>query len=159
MNSGKQTRVRYALSTLALVWFGMLLGVSFVATPAKFLAPSLSLPVALDVGRQTFSLFSLIEVVGASALIAAAISSRQGRLILLSTLLIGSFVAVQFIWLLPALDARVEIVLQGGSPEASSLHTVDVLFEAAKLVLLAAIAWRSHTAVVESLEGIPVNAL
>lgn len=35
---------------LAVLWAGLLLGVSFLATPVKFLAPSLSLPVALDVG-------------------------------------------------------------------------------------------------------------
>lgn len=33
---------------VALVWAGMVLGVSFLATPAKFLAPSLPRPVALD---------------------------------------------------------------------------------------------------------------
>jgi hypothetical protein len=53
----------YALSALALVWAGTLFGVSFLATPVKFLAPSLTLPVALDVGRQTFGVFSLVEIV------------------------------------------------------------------------------------------------
>jgi hypothetical protein len=33
------------------VWAGLLLGVSFVATPAKFLAPTLGLAQAWDVGR------------------------------------------------------------------------------------------------------------
>ena len=35
---------------VATLWLGLLLGVAFLATPAKFLAPGL-LPVALDVGR------------------------------------------------------------------------------------------------------------
>ncbi len=42
---------------LLLIWAGVALGVAFVATPAKFLAPSLSLPVALDVGRHTFAVY------------------------------------------------------------------------------------------------------
>jgi hypothetical protein len=42
----------------AILWLGLLLGVSFLATPAKFLAPSLALPVALDVGRHTFAVFN-----------------------------------------------------------------------------------------------------
>jgi hypothetical protein len=48
--------------TLALFWLGLLAGVSFLATPVKFMAPSLSLPVALDVGRQTFSVFNPLEL-------------------------------------------------------------------------------------------------
>lgn len=38
---------------VALVWAGMVLGVSFLATAAKFLALLLLRPVALDVGRHT----------------------------------------------------------------------------------------------------------
>lgn len=124
----------------------MLLGVSFLATPAKFLAPSLTLPVALDVGRQTFGVFSMVEVVGALVLVSVALVCRRERFILLSALLIGSLVALEFVWLLPALDARVEIIVQGGVPEASRLHNLYVIFEFAKLVLLGAIAWRAHKA-------------
>src|SRR5690606_30735313 len=51
-----------SLLLLAVLWTGLLLGVSFLATPVKFLAPSLSLPVALDVGRQTFMVFNWVEV-------------------------------------------------------------------------------------------------
>jgi hypothetical protein len=35
-----QRRTLHALSALALVWAGMLIGISFLATPAKFLAPT-----------------------------------------------------------------------------------------------------------------------
>ena len=47
---------------LILLWAGLTLGVAFLATPAKFLAPSLSLTVALDVGRQTFHLYNRVEI-------------------------------------------------------------------------------------------------
>jgi hypothetical protein len=40
------------LAALLLLWAGVLLGVSVLAAPAKFAAPRLTLPVALDVGRQ-----------------------------------------------------------------------------------------------------------
>jgi len=39
---------------LAWVWMGIVIGVSFLATPVKFTADSLTRPVALDVGRATF---------------------------------------------------------------------------------------------------------
>src|SRR5690606_35153067 len=47
-----------ALAFVTLLWLGLLLGVSFLATPVKFAAPTLTLAVALDVGRVTFGLFS-----------------------------------------------------------------------------------------------------
>ena len=58
------------LFAVAMFWLGLLIGVAFLATPAKFLAPSLSLPVALDVGRQTFYVFNKVEwVMGAVLLL------------------------------------------------------------------------------------------
>ena len=46
---------------LATFWAGIVIGVSFIATIAKFDAPSLTLPVALDVGRHTFAPLARIE--------------------------------------------------------------------------------------------------
>ncbi len=51
----------FSVFALALLWIGLLIGVSFLATPAKFLAASLTLPVALDVGRHTFAIFNRVE--------------------------------------------------------------------------------------------------
>ncbi len=47
--------------TVSLLWAGAVVGISFIATPAKFLAESLDRPTALDVGRTTFHVFGLIE--------------------------------------------------------------------------------------------------
>jgi hypothetical protein len=53
---------------LALVWAGMVLGASCLATPAKFLSPSLPRPVTLDVGRYTFRVFGRAEMALAALL-------------------------------------------------------------------------------------------
>lgn len=148
----KERRVLYSLSALALVWAGMLIGVSFLATPVKFLAPSLTLPVALDVGRQTFGVFSLVEIALALVLGSAAIFSRRERNILIAAMLVSTFVALEVVWLLPVLDARVEVILNGGTPEESRLHSLYIIFESAKLLLLAAIAWFAHVAGVRHAE-------
>ena len=50
-------------------------------------------------------------------------------------------VALQGFVLLPLLDARVEIILQGGMPPPSALHDVYVLVEAGKLGALVGAAW------------------
>jgi hypothetical protein len=65
---------------MLFIWAGLLLGVSFVATPAKFLAPSLPMTQALDVGRWTFHVLAWTEwgfVVATAVLI--AIVWRSGR--------------------------------------------------------------------------------
>lgn len=142
-----------ALDVLALLWAGMLLGVSFLATPVKFLAPSLTLPVALDVGRHTFGVFSVVEIAGALALLATAIVVRQRRRMLFFALLIGALVALQSFWLLPVLDARVELILQGAMPEDSELHSLYIALDATKLALLGLIAWHSRSVVASSSRG------
>ena len=68
---------------------GLLIGVSFLATPVKFRAASLDLPVALDVGRVTFELFSKVELGFCAALLIA------GALLL-------DALGVQQSWLRPA---------------------------------------------------------
>jgi hypothetical protein len=47
--------------TLPILYAGILLGISFLATPIKFLVPLLTLPVALDIGRITFHALIKLE--------------------------------------------------------------------------------------------------
>lgn len=123
------------LVVIALVWAGLLLGVSFLATPVKFMAPSLTLPVALDVGRHTFAVFNWVEIVAGGGLLAGAFLSRTRSAVVLA-LSAAVLVAVQSLWLLPVLDSRVAMILQGQMPPASSLHTVYILVDVAKLLAL-----------------------
>jgi hypothetical protein len=141
----RPTWPRNAVVVSALVWIGMLLGVSFLATPAKFLAPSLDLPVALDVGRQTFRVFSIVEVAASLLLLATAVLVGRARVAVLVAVIV-CLVAFQVFWLLPVLDDRVEIILQGGMPEESGLHSLYVVIESAKLLLLGLAAWLAFTA-------------
>lgn len=150
-------------TVVSLVWIGALLGVSFLATPVKFLAPTLTLSVALDVGRQTFHWFNRVEIVLAIAALVTAFVHERPKLARAAVeggvasaddrgyvrrpyaTLLAAFlaiaVALQGLWLLPVLDARVEAIIQGGTPPPSALHDVYVLLEAAKLGALVGAAW------------------
>ena len=118
---------------LAAIWLGMLVGVSFIAAPAKFLAPSLSLPVALDVGRQTFATFNRTEWILSVLLVGLALFGAKDRLSLTAVALVASLVVAETVWLLPQLDDRVGLIIAGQQPGPSNLHTVYIVFEAAKL--------------------------
>ena len=128
-------------SSLALVWAGLVLGVSFVATPAKFQAPSLPLPIALDVGRHTFKTFGRVEMALAALLgLRAATSPPRRRLALVS----GLIVLAQALWLWPRLDARTQKIIDGDAASTSSnLHLVYVACEGAKLATLLALGMAS----------------
>jgi hypothetical protein len=151
-----------AFAVVSLVWIGVLLGVSFLATPVKFLAPSLTIPVALDVGRQTFHWLNRVEIAFALVTLLTAVAydlpalrrgiargnaprSRSSHDELPYATLLGSIllvaVAAQGLWLLPVLDMRVETVIQGGMPPPSWLHDAYVVIEACKLGALVGGAW------------------
>ena len=124
---------------LTMLWAGIVIGVSFIATIAKFDAPSLTLPVALDVGRHTFAPLARIEWgLWLALLLAAALGRTATRLTAVAAL--AAILALQALWLLPALDARVELVLAGATPPPSSLHLLFVAGELLKVAILGSLA-------------------
>src|SRR5690554_3261397 len=128
----------FMLTLIALVWLGMVLGVSGLATPIKFQAVSLTLPVALDVGQTTFAAFNKMEWLLAALLVLATVVSRL-RPVSLPTLLTAGLVIIvllQTFWLLPALDMRVSAVIAGEVLPPSGLHNLYVVAEGLKLLAL-----------------------
>ncbi len=124
---------------VALAWAGCLAGVSLLATPVKFTAPSLDLAVALDVGRVTFAALNRLEIVLAAILILIVVLRARAAWNVAGALILAALVGVQALWLLPGLDARVQIIMDGGTPPDSPLHWVYIAAEGVKLVLLVAL--------------------
>lgn len=134
---GRQKRSgNAALAFVTLFWLGLLCGVSFLATPVKFQAPSLDLPTALEVGRVTFALLARVEwlmvILLAGSL--ALGSLTRPRLILATGLLF--IVALQSLWLLPVLDARIEAIVASNPTAPTYHHMLYAVTEVAKAVLL-----------------------
>ena len=65
------TRAAIAAAVPALVWAGVTIGGSLIAAPAKFGAPSLDLPTALEVGRAQFFWVGIAEGALCAALVGA----------------------------------------------------------------------------------------
>ena len=135
-HTGSNTLATMALAVLTLVWAGMVVGVSGLATPVKFAAPSLSLPVALDVGRTTFHFFTRVECGLGLLLLLLTPSLRRRRLLLLPVLFVVAALALQALYLLPQLDLRVAAIIAGQTPPPSSLHAWYTAVEAGKLAAL-----------------------
>jgi hypothetical protein len=128
------------LFAVTTVWIGLLLGVSFLATPAKFMAPSLSLPVALDVGRHTFAIFSRVEWVLTILLAATVLLGARSRWFILAAAAICGLVIAETVGLLPILDRRVGQIIAGEALHPSRLHDLYIWLEVIKLALLAVLA-------------------
>lgn len=123
---------------LLVLWAGVAIGVAFLATPAKFLAPSLTLPVALDVGRQTFAIYNRAELALLALLVVIGLASRAPRRWYLALTVPGGIVILQAIWLIPLLDHRVAEILAGRVPPSNSnLHAAYIAAELVKIVILA----------------------
>ena len=50
-------------------------------------------------------------------------------------------VALQWLWLLPVLDARAELIIQGGAPEPAPWHALYIGAEVLKLLALLIAGW------------------
>ena len=127
---------------LPTLWFGLLVGVSFVATPAKFQASSLSLPVALDVGRATFTIWNNVEWLLLAAMVPVVVFS--GPRLFASTAIgaLGGLLLIQSAFLLPALNDRIVTIIAGGQPPPSPDHLVYIAVDVLKLGILGAIVWK-----------------
>jgi hypothetical protein len=132
---------RCGLGALIMLWSGVVIGVSFLAAPAKFSAPTLSLPVALDVGRQEFRMFNLAEVALSVVALALAAHARVERTIWFGLAIALGAVILQALWLLPVLEARAEMIIQGETPPSAPWHTLYIAVEVLKLLSLLVIGW------------------
>jgi hypothetical protein len=131
------------LAGVLFVWAGLLAGVSFIATPAKFLAPSLPMAQAVDVGRWTFHVLSWVEaglVAVTSVLIFIAWRSGTARIGVVAGLIaiVAVVLAVESFGLRPLLDARVLRIMAGESVPPSQSHSFYIVLEALRLALILA---------------------
>lgn len=124
------------VATVALLWAGMILGISFLDSWAKFRAPSLTRAVALDVGRTIFHYFHKAQNVLIIFIITVCLlflRSLSGWIMLgiLNVILFS-----QLFWLLPQLNYQVEAIINGDKPKHSCAHLYFGVAEVAKFSTL-----------------------
>lgn len=120
------------------LWIGFVCAISFMEAWLKFRAPGITIPLGLGIGRLVFSALNKVEWVFALAIIFNIIWSGA-RLWKFQNLLIVVplvFLLTQTLWLLPALDARAELHMQGQTVLPSNLHFYYVGMEVIKIICL-----------------------
>ena len=139
-------RIRNALlnpAWVCFIWVGMAVGVSMIATPARFTAVSITRPVALDVGRVVFAALNKAELIALVLLLVIVRVSDRTRALWAWCSLLVLIVLAQGVWLIPELAMRTDIILGGGEPPPSYAHAIYSTLELTKIGLLLFLGFRS----------------
>ncbi len=127
---------------LTLIWSGMIIGISFLESSIKFNAPSLTLPIAMDVGMQVFGVFEKYQWV----LLLALSILFYTRTVATPTSLIGLIQVsqlLQSIWLLPILNEQASTIIAGDIVPNTLHHYFFGVLEIFKLTLLIFLAGKA----------------
>lgn len=128
---------------ISLIWFGMTVGVSMLATPVRFTASTITRPVALDVGRVVFAALNKAEFVALIILLILVRASALTRTFLAPAFGLALILLAQATWLLPELSARTDLIIAGVEPGSSIAHAAYSILELTKLLLLVYVGIKS----------------
>ena len=124
------------------LWIGFVGAISFMEAWLKFKAPGVTMPIGLGIGKLVFNALNKMEWLFAIAIAACFLLFNQP----VETLTIWWYsiavvlLVAQTFWLLPALDARANALINGQTPKKSSLHWYFVGAELIKVICLLLLA-------------------
>ena len=128
---------------ICLIWFGMTAGVSLLATPLRFAAPTITRAVALDVGQVVFAALNKAEFVALIILLILVRLSGKAKDLWAGCGALALILIAQSMWLLPELSARTQQIIAGMEPPPSFVHGAYSILELSKLLLLLYLGFRS----------------
>lgn len=131
--------VKQPIALVAIfVWIGFVLAISFMEAWLKFRAPGITLALGLGIGRLVFAALNKVEIilfmiVLANLILSGALMPKANYIPFVIVFII---LITQTAWLLPALDARAELHIQGLEVPRSNLHFYYVGIEFLKVICL-----------------------
>lgn len=127
--------MQYIILLAVLVWSGCIVAISFMESWLKFRAPGVTLPVGLSIGKLVFNALNKMEWFFAAILLVSYLFNKNhiDTFSMLLFALAALLLVIETFWLLPALDARAKMVINGKQLAASSLHLYFVAAEVIKL--------------------------
>ena len=132
-------KVKYPVTIVSVfIWIGFVCAISFMEAWLKFRAPGITLPLGLGIGRLVFHALNKVELVLVIISLLSMFFSGIRRFHKWHIFFLVPFIilAIQSIWMLPALDYRAELHIQGKSVPSSNLHFYYVGLEILKVVCL-----------------------
>jgi hypothetical protein len=131
----------FLAAALPLLWVGLVIGVSFVATPAKFKAGPMDGALSLAISVVTFAWAHAAEAGFAVALALVLLAVRTGpvRWLLLGVAAIA--LALEVAWVLPNFQGSPGLIPTMPVLDSRQLHMAFAVMEGAKILALLALAF------------------
>ncbi|HQV37694.1 MAG: hypothetical protein IPH00_02805 [Flavobacteriales bacterium] len=134
------TVVKHPVALVAVfTWLGLVVGIAFMASWLKYRAFGVSLPVGAGIDMKLLPALLRVEWVLALAIVADLLLGKSSMLMLALVAVPLLLLAVQTLWLQPAMDADALLVFHGQSGAGTGLRTVNTAVEAVKVTALAAL--------------------
>jgi hypothetical protein len=117
------------------LWLGFVGAISFMEAWLKFRAPGITMPLGLGIGRMVFHALNIMEWLFL-VVILINLYFNQGltfRSLDIWLAIPAVILILQTVWLLPVLDSRAELHIQGMEVPPSKIHFIYVLFEIIKV--------------------------
>jgi uncharacterized membrane protein (DUF485 family) len=135
--SMQNTKFPFSIAVV-FIWIGFVGAISFMEAWLKFQAPGITLPLGLGIGRLVFSALNIMEwiflvIIVLNYILKKALSFKSYSIYLMVPFII---LILQTTWLLPYLDDRAQLIIDGIDLEPSTLHFVYIITEVIKLVCL-----------------------
>jgi len=131
--------VKNPLSLIStFLWIGFVCAISFMEAWLKFQAPGITVPLGLGIGRLVFDALNKVEWVFAIAIIFSGSIAEEKWLSFknLAFVIPLLLLVMQTFWILPALDARAELVINEQILPPSNLHFFYIGMEIVKIAAL-----------------------
>lgn len=117
-------------------WIGFICAISFMEAWLKFRAPGVTLPIGLGIGRLVFAALNKVEWVFAAAILISNIRVAKKLNINPFYIVAILILIIQTAWLLPGLDARAVLYIEGKTVPHSNLHLYYAVAEGIKFIAL-----------------------
>lgn len=130
---------KYSISIATIfIWIGFVCAISFMEAWLKFKAPGITLPLGLGIGRIVFNVLNKVEWVLAFIIFLNLFIKSNNVFITVNAIfpLIVIILLLQTFGLLPMLDNRAELYIQGKDVPASSIHLYYIGMEVIKVIAL-----------------------
>jgi len=120
------------------IWIGFVGAISFMEAWLKFRAPGITLPLGLGIGKLVFAALNKVELVLSICVIASLLLGGLNKMKWQYLFFVIPFVIliIQTVWLLPELDIRASMHIEGQEVPDSNLHFYYVGLEFIKIICL-----------------------
>ncbi len=121
---------------VVLIWLGSIVGVSFIAAPAKFMVAELDLVTAIKIGRSTFMVFHYFEYVLLASLMILIGFFKVSNIARGLVLILLALTLIQNLIIYPALGGQSNLMFNGEVGNSKVPHLIYVGMEVVKSIIL-----------------------